>query len=142
MAVPDNRHNMLRAGYVLQSKDKFSVCKDCSEFIEWWKTTNGKNIPFNPAGERDPAVCHWGTCTKSRNPAALPAPSGPALPLAALTDELKRLRSKHKARVIVVVSEEGYTAVWQVGLTGEELRSDLIEAGNSVRARIQQEGGL
>ena len=137
MALPENRHNMLRAGYVLLSTEKFSVCKGCGAFIEWWKTTNGKHMPFDPGDERELAVCHWATCPKSKEfkgkaskPVAKPNSK------ADLPAELSRLLETFHARVVVLVDDQGIAYRWRPGVPAEELRGDLIAAGNAVRNRV------
>jgi hypothetical protein len=71
--IPDARWQMRRANYGFLGN---SECKFCGGPIEWWKTTNGYKVPFNPPQtqqpETEPAERH--DCRADR-PAAKPAPA-------------------------------------------------------------------
>jgi hypothetical protein len=116
---PSTRHDMLRANY---RKTGDGVCKGCSAPIEWWKTTNGRSIPMNPIANDNVVVePHWATCPNAKDfkggdakaPAEKRSTLGPSP-----AEELRRLRLKHNARVIVMIDD------------------DLISAANFVRSEI------
>ena len=54
--LPQTRHEMRRARYEFKGASK---CKSCGAAIEWWKTTNGKMMPFNPMPTNDDAPVPW-----------------------------------------------------------------------------------
>jgi hypothetical protein len=142
---PKTQREMVRAGYKRISS---SVCKRCGATIEWWQTVNGKKIPMDPAGtDYAPVETHWNTCPNAKEfkggadaqSSAEPAPANmtPAPgSLEAIARDIEVLRRKYNARVIVLVDDFGTTARWRGGLPGEDLRHDLISAGNFVRAEI------
>jgi hypothetical protein len=134
---PKDRHELLRARYV--APERASVCKGCNAPIEWWKTTNGKSMPFNPMpDDRSPAVTHFSTCPRSKEFKATSS-SAPDAPPAGKYDwnaEAKSLRSRAKARVVVIVDEDRTYVAYRDGIPGEDLRHDLIAAGNHIRETI------
>lgn len=80
--MPRDRHEMRRANYEYRGT---SACKSCGAAIEWWKTTNGKNMPFDPPKAADPeaaeheyAVTHWVTCPNARQHRADRTAAAPA----------------------------------------------------------------
>ena len=132
---PMTRRELVRDGYV--QKTRSAVCKGCSADIEWWKTPKGKPIPMNPMpDERSRAEAHCATCPNAKEfrgadasrPAPEPARSSVLKPGAEA--ELHRIRARYNARVVVLVDEYGATAVWKDGIPAEDLRHDLISAGN------------
>ncbi len=131
---PRNRKEMLRASYV---KSGDGVCKGCGAAIEWWKTTRGKSMPFNPVPEIGAAVIHGETCPNRRefngaaNTAEAPAPGK-----FTFEREVRELQRKSRARVVVMVDDCGTPAAWASGIPAEELRHDLISAANFVRAEV------
>lgn len=62
----ETRYEMLRAGYKFLSKAR---CRNCNSPIEWWQTTRGKKLPYNPlpADDQLRAIPHWATCPKSND---------------------------------------------------------------------------
>jgi hypothetical protein len=136
--MPETRQEMLRAGYQFLNT---AECKGCKARIEWWKTTNGRKIPMNPAAS-DHAVmtAHFATCPKSdsfrlsTDKSAI-APNVPDQ----IGPEIRRLRTKHRARVAVIVTDAGVEAAWDTSIPAEDLRNDLISAANFVRGEIQKQ---
>jgi len=138
MSMPETKQEMLRAGYTFKSN---SVCKGCNAKIEWWKTTNGRNLPFNAiASDHAVMTPHFATCPKSEDfkssakPASSPVPKQVAPP--DIRKEVRRLRQIFNARVVVVITADGAEAAWTDGIPGEELRQDLISAANFVRNEV------
>ncbi len=134
------RYEMERAGYKFLSKSK---CKGCDAAIEWWKTSRGKNLPFNPRPETEhhPMKPHWATCPKSddfRQGATPKAPS-PAPTIDAHQKYLAAFRASSNARVIIAIYDDGTAAAWRKGLSGEDLRHELITEANSLRNHIEKE---
>jgi monoamine oxidase len=163
---PKNLHEMIRMSY---RKTGDATCKGCGAQIEWWKTTNGHNIPMNPmpmqgADDHAPAVPHWATCPKAKDfkaasaqckvselePVAqiaertelplAPAQAGSARAMTAMEFAVRDLRRKYDARVVVLVREDGQTAFFRDGIAGEDLRSDLIATANYVRDCVVKRG--
>lgn len=135
---PKTRREMERAGYRRTGE---GVCKDCGAAIEWWKTAKGKSVPFNPiANDHDLVARHWETCPNAKDfkgnaaPAPTPAPARRPDKEA----ELRSLRARHDARVVVMVDEDGTVAFWKLGIPAEDLRHDLISAANFVRSEISK----
>jgi hypothetical protein len=131
---PKTRHEMERAGYRLTSA--LAICKGCGAAIEWWKTKAGKSIPMNPAKSDDaPTEAHWATCPNAKDfkgAAATPA----ARPLGRFETaerDVRNMRELNDARVVVMIDQFG---TWKEGIPGEDLRHDLISAGNFVRNQI------
>ena len=144
--TPYNRKEMLRAGYKLLSG---STCKGCGAAIEWWQSTHGSKLPFDlAAGELDQAVTHWKTCPKadefsgskrSAPQVSAPAPAAQRPPVEQyrnITGDLGHLFDKYNARAVVLIDDKGTHARWRKDLPGEELRSDMISAGNFIRTEI------
>jgi hypothetical protein len=141
---PKTRHAMLRANYKHTGN---GVCKGCSAPIEWWTTGKGKSIPMNPPApgadaNYAPVEPHWATCPNAKDfkggDSAKAAPEKKSVLGPTAAQELGRLRARHNARVIVMVDDFGTTAYWRNGIPGEDLRHDLISAGNFVRSEIQK----
>jgi hypothetical protein len=142
---PTNLHEMVRMGYRKTGDGK---CKGCGAAIEWWKTTNGHSIPMNPMpmqGTNDsaPAVAHFATCPKAKDfrGKMTADPHGPdagqvreAMPL---ERDLREIRRKSNARVVLLIHEDGTCFFYRLGIPGEELRQDIITAANQVRDCIQ-----
>jgi hypothetical protein len=134
---------MLRAGY---KKTGDGICKGCGAPIEWWKTTNGKSIPMNPAkDEHTPTEAHFATCPNSKDfkgaDAASAAPEKKSTLGPSMAEDARRLRQKHNARVVVVIDDFGTAAYWRNGIPAEDLRHDLISAGNFVRNEVAKKEG-
>lgn len=139
---PRTRHEMVRDHYTLSSAR--AICVGCSAPIEWWKTPKGKPIPMNPmANDQALAEPHWATCPNAKDfkgAAATPA----ARPLAkfdVLEREVRALRERRDALVVVMVDEFGTYASWKDGIPAEDLRNTLISGGNFVRAEISKKEG-
>jgi hypothetical protein len=140
---PQTRHELIRAGYVrLDNGGK--LCHGCDAPIEWWKTTRGKKIPMNPMPEdRSSAQAHFAICPNARDfrggdtsqpaPAAKQPASRPSI-----ESEIRALRQKYDARVVLLIDDLGTTAYWRGGIPAEDLRHDLISAGNFVRGEVQK----
>ena len=127
---PGTRHEMKRARYEFKSA---SHCKACQRPIEWWKTTNGKMMPFDPMLTEDSAaVSHWGTCPQAEEFRQ------PASKLARLQSETSALRDRTGARAVVLISEDGTAAAWRNGIPAEDLRHELITAANHVRNSVSK----
>lgn len=144
--LPNTRHLMVRAGY---RKTGDSLCKGCQAPIEWWKTTNNKSMPFDALkpGETEytPAVVHWSTCPNAKDfkGAASPKPgTDPRTVQRVRRDtpesDARMMLAKHNARVVVVIGEFGTSACWADGIPAEDLRHDLISAGNFIRTEISK----
>ncbi len=125
---PDTEREMLRAHYV---KLRAALCQSCGAQLQWWKTTFGKNMPFNLADDHGVYKLH--ECPK-RKPVARPTP------VEDLTKRLGFIRMTQKARTIVMIDKDGgIIATWAKGLPAEDLRTDLISAANFVRAEVLKE---
>jgi hypothetical protein len=65
---PKNLQEMRAKGYKpLEGRDGTNLghCRDCGEEIEWWATSKGRKLPFNPMrSDRDAAVAHFTTCSE------------------------------------------------------------------------------
>lgn len=135
---PQTRHDMVRAGYKHLGN---GVCKGCSADIEWWETAKKKKLPMNRiVNDHDLAKTHWETCPNSKEFKG--AASTPATPVPGRFDlldrEVRQLRDRLDARMVVLIDDHGTHASWRVGLPGEDLRHDLISAGNFVRDTIRK----
>jgi hypothetical protein len=75
---------MQAKGYALYSTSHPgtpSVCKKCGAEIEWWKSPNGKSIPYDlTQWDNQERACHFETCKGAPAPgnAAPPAPGAAA----------------------------------------------------------------
>jgi hypothetical protein len=143
-SFPGTKQELLRAKYTQTSAN--AICKGCQAPIEWWKTTSGKSIPMNPmADDYAVATAHWSTCPNAKDfkgtdaAAAVPEKQN-SLP-ASMAEDARRLRQKHNARVVVVIDDFGTAAYWRNGIPAEDLRHDLISAGNFVRNEIAKKEG-
>ncbi len=137
---PETRRELLRAGYKFLNNSK---CKSCDAPIEWWKTTNGKLLPFNPMAD-DNALAKKHTCPDANRtvplPAATPVPAAIG-DLKTIEERVNSLRRATNARVIVLLTEDGgEVTAWRTGLRGEDLRNDLITVANNVRNEIVKGG--
>jgi len=134
--LPQNRREMVRTGYKFLNH---GACKSCEAPIEWWLTSKGKKMPFNPApaGADDvygaEAIVHFDTCT-ARN-----TPSAPATELAKLgrlgvEGEIDRMRGRHNARAMFVLLDcDGYAFSIRNTEQSEDLLSCIIEVANAAR---------
>jgi hypothetical protein len=137
----NTRHEMLRAGYERKGQ---SNCKKCDAPMEGWKTTNGKMLPINADGGNDwmQTVPHWATCPSAKDFKGVPESKAAPAPPVAKTDHrimqrretaVRAMRERAGARVVVMVDDIGTIASWDPAVPGEDLRHDLISAGNFIR---------
>jgi len=137
---PRTRQGLERARFSLLQRH--ATCKGCDAPIEWWKTPTGKKIPMTAKlvnGPLDELVMHMEVCPNRGEFRG--AASGPnARPPLKYTNEeaVRNMRDRTGARVVVLVDDNGCTAAWRDGLPGEDLRHDLISAGNFVRAEVNK----
>jgi hypothetical protein len=141
---PGNRRELLRASYTQTCTN--ARCNGCGAAIEWWKTRNGKSIPMNPmADDYTIATAHWATCPNAKDfkgaDAAAAVPEKKTSLAPSMAEEARRLRQRHNARVVVVIDDFGTAAYWRNGIPAEDLRHDLISAGNFVRNEIAKKEG-
>jgi hypothetical protein len=62
MSFPQTLDELKAANYEFQNH---SVCRDCGEEIEWYKTPSGKMLPFDRMDRGiTPAVLHMKTCSE------------------------------------------------------------------------------
>jgi hypothetical protein len=154
----DTRHKMIRAGYTFIAD---STCKGCKRPIQWWKTMNGKNCPFDPiAGDHDLTTVHWATCPQSKNfkadaredakleaakqegaQRAVRREANYAAPKGRDEREVRALRQKTNARAVVLVGDNGaFSMAWRNGIPSEDLRHEVITAANEMKAVIEKGG--
>lgn len=135
--APDCKHDMLRAGYKFLASSK---CKSCSAPIEWWLTSNGKKIPYDPlpASEYDQTTPHWATCPNADTHRSLKRGTK-TISIDAQRQYLAAWRDSSDARIVVAIFDNGSAAAWRKGLPGEDLRQDLITVANNVRNQIAKE---
>lgn len=118
----DTRYEMLRAGF---KQTGTSNCKDCHKPVVWWKTRNGKNICYdNPMPESDQALVqpHWITCPAKQDRFDREK-----------TKAVGELRRSTKARVVVALYDDGHAWASGTGISGDDLRHELITAANKIR---------
>jgi hypothetical protein len=126
-------------------------CKACPAMVEFWKTTHGSTMVFDQIqGDDTPVVSHFKTCPKAgqftkAKPGTPPAPTAAPKASADVPDpktilqQLRNLRSRFRARAVVLIDDEGIiVASWRNGIPAEDLRMDLISAGNFVRHEISK----
>jgi len=133
----NSRYEMLRASYKFLNPSK---CKACGQPIEWWLTTRGSKIPFNPIANYEvQTVAHRETCTR-RGPATTAPSYTPvarsADQLAALQREVEALCGKYDLRAVLLLHNGGRVYNYRRGIPGEDLRSEIISAANEIRAAI------
>ena len=123
----DTREDMRRAGYMfVESKP----CRTCSVRIELWRTTHGKFIAFNPiATDYEDVVAHHKTC----QPAARAGGD-----IAAMQKAVQDLCRRFPLRAAVLLHEGGSVYSYRLGIPGEDLRMEMITAGNTIRADIEK----
>jgi hypothetical protein len=134
----ETRREMLRAGYVLKSK---ATCKGCNAAIEWWRTTRGKMMPFDPIASDDvKAVPHWSTCPQRDR---FKSTADKAADLRAVRENgAAGLLKSTNARAVIALYDDGLNALsWRSGIPGEELRDEAITAANKLRWNIITAGG-
>lgn len=116
---------MLRAGYKLLGKDK--TCKRCDALIEWWKTNNGKVIPFDPLpiSDESTATPHWSTCGKSQ----------PPQPQSQNRREMdvQVLRDSGNARAVFAVYDDAVVLSCREGLLHSDLHKELFTIASRLR---------
>jgi hypothetical protein len=135
----ETKHEMLRAGYKFLANAK---CKSCGASIEWWLTTNKKKIPYDPlpANEDATTTPHWATCPKAdehRTP-KFPATASPKTKTLVLDVLVRELRELANAKLVVMILDDGAVASWRNGISGEDLRQDLITEANSIRTHLNE----
>lgn len=139
--MPETRYEMKRASYELVSTKK---CQYCPVMIEWWKTTKGKFVPFDPPTTEHPddelSVRH--DCRANRSA----APSSPAVKPLTLDQERMRalnlLAAQMKARVVLVILDDGgYLYSVRRNVSAEDIRHDLIAGANNVKRDMEAEHG-
>lgn len=60
--VPNTRIGLLKKGYVFIGSNPCKS-KECGRMVEWYRTPNNKNAPFDPMPHEDsPAISHFATC--------------------------------------------------------------------------------
>jgi hypothetical protein len=124
---PIRHDSLVRFGYTFKSA---SACKECQQAIEWWQTKAGKSVCFNPAGSPSAiVVCHWDTCPVRKQQRERQGPPAFANKQAAVEDFRKRCR----ARVVMVLMDEGWHADVMPDLAAEEVKHELITAANALR---------
>jgi hypothetical protein len=153
--MPYDRFEMERANYQFTGTSK---CRSCSAPVEWWKTTNGSNIPFDPpkvAGDmREEAISHFATCPNAKEhrkskPAAASTAAKPAAPNRGLaepqTPELLERETiwfaqRHSARAVIVLCP-GTLKAWALhpGEDPEQLRMDLITLVNAAKRSLEDQ---
>lgn len=129
MGFGDNdirRQNMEKFGYKFK---KESTCKDCGEAIDWWLTKNGRSVPFHRAKSPGEIMrCHWNRCTKRKGQTASSSPS-----TANFQKVVQQFRSSSHARVVLVLTKDGWNAATMDGLEPEDVRHELITAANELK---------
>ena len=142
------RFEMLRAAY---KKLGDSKCKSCGAPIEWWQTNNGKKMPFDPlpASDNEQTRPHWASCPRadehrqSNQPQSKRHDYAPSVPanspqkLEAHRKYLAAFRASSNARAIVAIYDDGSTAVWRQGLSGEDLRDECSAASERNAAEAE-----
>jgi hypothetical protein len=130
--------SMLRAGYKFLGNAK---CKGCGVAIEWWRTTNGSKLPYDPlpADEHAKVKPHWATCPNASAFKAGGTEAKGSNDLAACKRYLEAFLRSSNARVIVAIYDEGAVASWRPKLPGEDLRHELITEANNIRNHVEKE---
>ncbi|ODU54625.1 MAG: hypothetical protein ABT04_02520 [Granulicella sp. SCN 62-9] len=133
------RFEMLRAAY---KKLGDSKCKSCGAPIEWWQTNNGKKMPFDPLKDLVPlaSLARSGVVLVAGSKRHDYAPSVPAnspQKLEAHRKYLAAFRASSNARAIVAIYDDGSTAVWRQGLSGEDLRDECSAASERNAAEAE-----
>lgn len=143
----NTRYEMRRASYEFKGTSK---CKSCDAPIEWWKTTHGKNIPYDPiAGDEVQVTPHWATCPNADGHRKTPAEKGPAqAPLSykplskggnqidAMEREIEALCGRYSLRAVVLLHDGGRVFNYRLGIPAEDLRNEIISAANDIRNAI------
>ena len=62
--MPTTRRELITYGYQFKGS---GPCRDCEAHIEWWKTPNGNNAPYNrmDGDVEAAAVSHFATCPRA-----------------------------------------------------------------------------
>lgn len=139
--MPSTKYELKRAWYKFIASAK---CKSCEAHIEWWNTTNGRKMPFNPMPDEDsPAVPHFVTCPNAdqhRKPKETREPKPKELPGKKLgyPRRLELLREYSDAQGIFAIWADGTSfATTRAGLDPEEVRHDLIALANNTRNHLR-----
>ena len=134
----ETRREMLRAKYVFKS---LASCKGCGAKIEWWRTTKGRMMPFDPiADDNVKVVPHWGTCPKRDQ---FKSKADQAVDLRTVRENhVAGLLKATNARAVIALYDDGLNALsWRNGIPGHELRDEAITAANKLRWNIVTAGG-
>jgi hypothetical protein len=60
--MPETLRDLQNAKYKFNGS---ADCRICASQIEWWTTTHGKKMPFDPMPETNSkAIAHWATCAE------------------------------------------------------------------------------
>ena len=132
--LPETRSEMLRARYKLLSR---SNCRRCHQPIEWWQTTNGKKLPFDPPPNPDAAYVMEERAKV--HPSDCQPTSRPALHELRPDDRKQRVEEiaqQFGARLVLVLDDEGYSYANRLGLDPEDLKQELISAANGIRREM------
>jgi hypothetical protein len=63
MAFPKKCDDLIPSGYTFED---YSHCRGCGAEIDWYRTPNGKKMPFDHMDKgSSPAVPHWSTCPEA-----------------------------------------------------------------------------
>ncbi len=126
--APKSRVQMEEDGYKFEGRTN---CKACRSPIEWWRTTRGKVVPFNPRPNDAyaPMKAHMESCTGKDD-----------FKLRKLATDISNLRYNSKALIIVAVFADGAVAYdSERGMTPEDARNTIITAANHVRNLMDEE---
>jgi hypothetical protein len=128
--MPETRSEMLKARYkCLNSR---ATCPRCSAPIEWWESTRGIKLPFDPppAGVRYPqeeiAQLHPRDCQPASRPALH------QLRPEERKGKVQQIAEQLGARVVLVLDDEGFSYANRPGLDAEDVKQDLISAANYI----------
>jgi len=62
MPIPGTKQELQAAGYRFLDH---GCCDACEQRIEWWRTPQGRQIPFDPMPAPEAPACgHWSTCNQ------------------------------------------------------------------------------
>jgi hypothetical protein len=132
------KRDMLRAGYRFRA---VAECKGCGAQIEWWTTTNGARIPYDPQQDDDvKMVAHFATCPKKEQ---FKSKRARADELQSKRDDaVHQLAASLGARVVIACFEDGVSSfAWRNGIPGEDLKQEAITAANKLRWQVVTHGG-
>lgn len=130
--MPENRKEMLRAGYKFLNAGK---CKRCQAPIEWWQTTHGSKVPFDPPAQTPHVVPELAFAQVHKRDCQ-PAPAGVQERFA----NVQRIAEQLGARLVLVLDDGGHTWAAKHGLDPEDVKHELITAANEIRREMSQGG--